>query len=379
MLCRGDGVIIGIALRLIGTGGIAVRSFRQRQVRFLRVGWHDTRALLSEFRKPLIVFFVSIFVGGLLYGHLNNTQSDNESLALVEMPYVMLALMVLETPVELPDEPYLIAFWYLQPLLAVYIVGQGAAQFLRLFFLRDQRRSAWEAALASTYRNHIIVVGVGHVGLRIIRELRQMNVEVVAVDLQVSEEGDSDLRAAQVPLILGDARIELVLESAGLPHARAVIIATSDDHINLEVTMRVQYLKQEMGKTFPLIARMWDDSLKRQIESLFADKNVKVMSASDLVAPAFAWAAVTDIEQTLQIDDRAYNLIRLTVGKKSFMVGKTVHGVEDAEGVDIVLLHRGKATPEVHPRGDRVLRAGDTLMLFAEHDRIIEIVKRNDG
>ena len=356
-----------------------MRFSRQRHLRHVRVMWHDTRALVREFRRPLIVFFASTLGFGFLYGWLNNAYSANAPLEVWQMPYIMLALMVLEAPVDIPTEPYLILFWYLQPVLAVYIVGQGAAQFLRLFFLRDQRRSAWEVAVASTYRNHIIVVGVGHVGLRIIRELRQMHVEVVAVDLQVTDEADADLRAAQVPLILGDARTELVLENAGLPHARAVIIATSDDHINLEVTMRVQYLKQQMGKTFPLIARMWDDSLKRQIESLFADKNVKVMSASDLVAPAFAWAAVTDIEQTLQIDDRAYNLIRLTVGEKSFMVGKTVHQVEDNEGVDIVLLRRGRTPPEVHPRGDRLLRADDTLMLFAEHDRIIDIVKRNES
>ena len=348
-------------------------------LRSLRVVWRDTRALVREFRRPLFVFFLSVFLGGYVYAYLNNNISSNDPLELVDMPYIMLALMVLEAPIDVPAEPHLILFWYLQPVLAVYIVGQGAVNFVRLFFMRDQRRSAWEVAVASTYRNHVIVVGVGHVGLRILRELLQMGTEVVAVDLHASDEADAVLGEGNVPLIFGDARTETVLDNAGLSHARAVIVATSDDHINLEVTMRVQYLKQGMNRSFPLIVRMWDDSLKMQIESIFSDKNVKVMSASDLVAPAFAWAAVTDIEQTLRIENTTYNLIRLRVRQASFMVGKTIDGVENDEGVDIVLLHRGRTEPEVHPRGDQVIRPDDTLVLFAEHDRIIDIVKRNEN
>ena len=350
-----------------------------RQLRTLRIGWHDTRALIREFRRPLLVFVISVFLGGFVYRYFNNSFSANDAIELVRMPYIMVALMVMEAPVEVPAEPYLIIFWYLQPLLAVYIVGQGAANFVRLFFMRHERRSAWEVAVASTYRKHVIVVGVGHVGLRIIRELLQMESEVVAVDLETSNEADADLRAGKVPLILGDARTEQVLDEAGLRHAKAVIVATSDDHINLEVTMRVQYLKQQMNKTIPLIVRMWDASLKKQIESIFADKNVRVMSASDLVAPAFAWAAVTNIEQSLQIGDSVYNLIRLAVSPTSFMAGATVDAVQIGEEVDIVLMHRRPAAPEVHPRGDQVIRPGDTLMIFAEHDRIIDIVKRNDA
>lgn len=36
--------------------------------------------------------------------------------------------------------------------------------------------------MASTFKRHIIVVGIGHTGLRIARELTQMGFEVVAVD-----------------------------------------------------------------------------------------------------------------------------------------------------------------------------------------------------
>lgn len=95
-----------------------------KQLRILRVGWHDTAALFPEFRQPLIIFLLAVFVGGYIYMTLNNDFSDNDSLKLVDMPDIMLALMVLEASIELPDEPYLIVFWCIQLLLAVYIVGR---------------------------------------------------------------------------------------------------------------------------------------------------------------------------------------------------------------------------------------------------------------
>ena len=345
-----------------------------RQLRVLRVGWHDTRALLREFRKPLFIFLLAVFVGGYVYMKLNNDFSENDSLNYVDMPYIMLALMVLEASIEVPKEPYLIIFWYIQPLLAVYIVGRGAADFLRLFINREERRSAWEAAVASTYKRHIIVVGVGHTGLRIVRELSQMGFEVVAVDMGVSKESHEALHDIDVPLIAGDGRQVQALVAAGLNRATAVVVATSDDHVNLEVTMRVR----DMNEQVRVVTRMWDRRLAQQIERFFG---VEVLSASDLAAPAFAGAAVgAEITQNLHIAGMEYSMIRLVVRDNSFMDGQTVGAIQESEGADIVLLHQGEgSSPDVHPRGDIVVRGGNTLVLFAHHDRITDLIGRNEG
>jgi len=347
---------------------------RPGYVRTLRAIWHDSQALFTEFRRPLMVFLVSIFLGGYLYMHLNNTLSDNPPLDFIDMPYIMLALMVLEASISVPDEFYLIAFWYIQPFVAVYVVGRGAADFVRLFFNRDQRRDAWEAAVAATYRKHVIVIGVGHVGMRVTRTLVQMGFEVVTVDLTVSKELDEDLHDLGVPFVIGDARNVHVLEQAGLKYATAVIIATSNDHINLEVTMRVR----DMSPDVRIVSRMWDNSLAQQIERFF---DVEVLSASDLAAPAFAGAAVgAEITQNLHIAGMEYSMIRLIVRKDSFMDGLTVDVIEEDEDLDIVLLHRAdNGVPEVHPNGDIIVHAGDTIVLFAKHDKITEIVSRNES
>ena len=349
-------------------------------MRVLRVGWHDTRALISEFRRPLLIVFLAVFGGGYVYMQLNNSFSANDALNYVDMPYIMLALMVLEASIDVPKEPYLIVFWYVMPLLAVYVVGRGAANFLRLFIDREQRRGAWEAAVAATFRRHIIVIGIGHTGMRITRELTQMGFEVVAIDMDVGNEAHERLHKLDVPLIAGDARNEQILEAAQLERASAAIVCTSNDYTNLEVTMRAR----DMNGSVRIVARMWDDRLARQIENFF---NVEVLSASELAAPAFAGAAVgAEITQNLHIAGMEYSMIRLVVRQGSFMDGATVDGVQESEGVDIVLLHRENGGgsraarhPDVHPDGQVIVRAGDTIVLFAHHDRITELIGRNES
>ncbi len=73
-------------------------------------------------------------------------------------------------------------------------------------------------------------------------------------------------------------------------------------------------------------------------------------------------------------------MIGLVVRANSFMDGQTVGAIQDSEGADIVLLHQGVGnSPDARSRGDIVVRGGDTLVLFAHHDRITEILGRNES
>ncbi|MBZ0288601.1 MAG: hypothetical protein K8I30_13370, partial [Anaerolineae bacterium] len=127
---------------------------RRRRTRFMRVVralWRDSSALWREFRMPISVFLLTLFGGGFLYGELL-VRAGYPRVPYVDLPYMMLGLMVLQPPTEAPPQPELIAFWYVLPALAVYIIGRGASDFVRLFFNRSERRAAWEEAVASTYR-----------------------------------------------------------------------------------------------------------------------------------------------------------------------------------------------------------------------------------
>jgi voltage-gated potassium channel len=342
-----------------------------RLSRTLRAVWRDTSALWREFGPSILLFAVMVIGGGWLYGELH-VLAGNPRIPFNDLPYYVLRMMVLEPPTEdVPAEPYLILFWYLMPLVGLLIVGRGAADFVRLFFNRGERRSAWEEAVASTYRNHVIVLGVGHVGLRVIRALTHMGVEVIGIEQKTKLEVGDELGKLDVPLIIGDGRSEEVLDKAGVKYAQSLIACTASDQTNLEVIMRAR----DMNAALRIVARVWDDRFARQIKTFF---NVQaVHSASDLAAPVFAGAAVgVEITQTLQVHGVDYSMIRLTVTPGSFLSSGTVGELQKQYDLDIVLQGRD-GNVEVQPENTNRVLAGDTLVIFARHDRILEITERN--
>jgi Trk K+ transport system NAD-binding subunit len=338
-------------------------------MRVMRALWRDTLALWREFRRPFLAFVAVVFGGGWLYGELY-AFAGHGHIPYVQLPYLMVQLMILQTPGDPPTELYLITFWYMLPLIAIYIIGSGAVDFVRLFFDRSGRRSAWEEAVASTYRNHVIVLGVGHVGLRVIRSLVEMGFDVVAIDSKAKPDLEEDLAKLGVPLIVGDGRLPTTLEKAGLRVANAFVVCTASDSVNLEAILRARDLNPDIR----MVARMWDNQFANPLKERMG---VQVLSASDLAAPAFAGSAVgIQITQTVHINKVAYSMITLEVAPGSFLDGGTIGDLQAANQMDIVLHGRGDAVV-VQPEHAQEVQAGDMLTIFARHDHVIKIVERN--
>jgi Trk K+ transport system NAD-binding subunit len=341
-----------------------------RAVHQLQAARFHVLALLREFRIPIVGFVVTTLVGGLAYGELYRL-ARGVRIPLIDRPYVMLQLMLLEAPESSPPEWYLAAFWYGLPVIFIVLVGLGAADFLDLFFNRDDDRNRWGEALAMTHRHHAIVLGAGHVGLRVVRDLRDMGVPVVVVDARPKDEAEEVLGAMSVPVVRGDARIGATLERAGLAHADVFVACTGDDRANLESVMKVR----EANPRVRVVARVWDRAMGDQMRRFGMVDTV--MSAADLSAPAFAGAALgIEITQTLEIAGVEYSTLRLTVGDESFLAGGLVGELERDNVMEIVLLCR-QGSVTIDPEADERLRSGDEVVIFARHGRILEIVARN--
>ncbi|MEO0562908.1 MAG: TrkA family potassium uptake protein [Chloroflexota bacterium] len=346
------------------------RSRRVRFTRMFRAIWHDTSALLIEFRLPLITFILAVFGGGWPYGEVYYYELG-ERIAYVDLPWMMLALMLLEPVHDVPEQISLMIFWYTMPVLAIYVIGQGAVDFGRLFFNRSSRRDAWEEAVASTYRNHVIIVGLGHVGERVMLTLVTMGFDVIGIEDELPPELDRRMNSLGVPCIVGDGRIPDVLEKAGIRRASSLIACTSNDHANLEVIMRAR----DMHPDLRIVARMFDPQFSNQLHRFLGVE--ATLSSSDLSAPAFAGAAVgIEITQTLNIAGKEYSMIKLIVEEGSILDGLTIDALQDQYDMDIVL-HGHDEVMNVHPSGDICVAPGETLVIFAEHTRVMEIVSKN--
>lgn len=344
--------------------------------RNVRAIWRDSSALWREFRLSILVFLVTTIVGGFIYGELHELAEITPPIAVIDRPYAVVQLMTLQSPVEYNETPnqwYLIIWWYLLPIILVFIVGNGVADFIRLFFNRDQRRDAWREAVASTYRNHVIVLGVGHVGRRVVRVLHDlMGVDVIAIEQTPSPDLDEFLKERHIPLIRGDGSQKITLEKAGLQHAEAFVACTGDDHTNLDAIMRAR----GMNNHIRIVARIWDDQFNTQIKEFM--KVQSIISSSNVSAPVFAGLALgVELTQTLHISGVEYSTMRLTVNQGAFMDGKTVGDVQEEQDIDIVLHVETGHSADVKPSRSALINHGDILVIFAQHEKVLQIAARN--
>lgn len=133
---------------------------------------------------------------------------------------------------------------------------------------------------------HCIVIGMGDVGYRVAELLHRLGEKVVVLTLQVREERRRTAEASGIRIVLGDARVDQKLQEAGLESAKLLIAATDQDLVNIEVALDARRIRPEM----PVVIRLFDQGLARQLEGTFEVQRALGMSA--LAAPSFAAAAL---------------------------------------------------------------------------------------
>jgi len=344
-----------------------------RRLRRLAREVRDTLILLRQFRGALIAFSLTVVSGGWLYFVLAQFAGAPEPDSLAESLYGALSMIFLQTAFDFPSEWFLQVFFFVMPVLGLFILGQGIADIGVLLFNRQARGEAWQVAVADTYSNHIVLVGLGHLGFRIARALNDLDEPFVCVEQNPEAELMSAVREWHVPIIQGDALKHNVLRQAGLERAHTIVLATSDDIMNLQIAIHARAINPRVRT----IVRLFDDDFAREVMKSFGI--TAAFSASALAAPAFA-AAAADIEvvQSVMLGDRVLSLSRFTLGPASRLIGQTVQSVEHELDLSVVLLKRGKEA-DLHPNDARQFVAGDEVTIFADTATLQRFRQLADG
>ena len=83
-------------------------------------------------------------------------------------------------------------------------------------------------------RHHVIVVGLGSFGIRVVGDLVAAGYDVAVIERNDDNRFLSTAAQLNVPVIFGDATLRETLESARIDEARAVAVLTQDDIVNIE-------------------------------------------------------------------------------------------------------------------------------------------------
>jgi voltage-gated potassium channel Kch len=167
----------------------------------------------------------------------------------------------------------------------------GASLFAILFALLSDKlfQLRLESLLGQGRVNlsgHIIVCGAGDVGLRVVENLICTGAEVVVLEKNPDGRFNQHLRAAGLPLLIGDARLPETLERAGIARAQTILCASTADMANLEMALNARQLNPHIR----IVVRVYDRDFAEQMRSYFGLD--VALSSSAIAAEAFAEAAL---------------------------------------------------------------------------------------
>jgi Trk K+ transport system NAD-binding subunit len=246
------------------------------------------------------------------------------------------------------------------------------------------RRIAQNAGLRKVreLHDHIIVVGLGSFGIRVVADLKAAGHDVAVIERSPDNRYLSSAAELDVPVIFGDATLAQTLESARIDDAVAVAVLTQDDMVNIEtgIVLRerlgVRWMRSADRAGVPVVLRVYDRTLGTAVAHRFGFANVR--STVELAAPWFIGTAMG-----LEV------LGTFSVGQQSFMVG----GVEVEAGSEldglrmeqmstqtrVIAIGHGPGDVQLHPRRDSRLSAGDTAYLVGPNRELLDTLHKGQG
>ena len=347
------------------------KSTRKHRWRHFKASLRDTAILFGEFRTPLLWFYVAIIGGGFLY-HFISLAAREPIDSIIESIYTVLTITFLQPPNrDFPHNIFLQLFHFIMPLIGVVMLAQGLADFGSLLFNRRSRSKEWEMAVASTLNNHIVLVGLGHLGYRVALKLHEMDEQIAVIEFNADTDTVSVVRELGIPVIHDDATRPAALEAANVKEARTIILASQNDSMNLQIALKAR----SMNPNIKVVIRIFDEDFAHALQQQFG---FIALSATEMASPVFAASASgVDVTNPISVEGQLLSLARLTVATDSAIAGKTVSYVENHYHLSIVLI-RYDHQSEMHPAHDSLINAGYTLAVLGGPDELHHLMHDNE-
>ncbi len=197
--------------------------------------------------------------------------------------------------------------------------------------------------------DHVIVVGLGSLGIAVVERLVQLKQQVVVVERDQNNRHIGRARALGVPVLAQDATQPETLTSANLPAALGVAVLTSDEYANIETGLAVRDGLGDRDPEVPVVMRVFDRRLGGMLEERLHFHHVRSVSA--VSAPWFVAAALgLDVIATFAVDQEAFIAGRLTVRAEGGLAGVSMLDLP-MRGAGHRALPRGRrsGTPAAQP------------------------------
>lgn len=260
----------------------------------------------------------------------------------------------------------------------VVLAAVWFALLTQLLVSRRIERSFGQRRLGAL-KGHVLVVGLGSVGVRVVEGLLAAGRTVVVVEYDEHNRYLARARELGVPVVAGDATDPAVLAEVNLASAAAVAVLTSNDLVNIETGLVVRDQLGDRWAGVPVVLRVFDRELGETVADGFDFRYVR--STAALAAPWFVGAALgLDVLGTFYVDRTPFMVGRLAVAARGGLDGLAMG--ELSARTRVVAIHRavgadGGRAVEFPPRSGTRFGAGDDAYLVGPYEELLAVLRRD--
>jgi Trk K+ transport system NAD-binding subunit len=221
-------------------------------------------------------------------------------------------------------------------------------------------------------RDHVVVVGLGSTGIRVVKDLTAAGYDVIIIE---ADESNRFLPAAaelDVPVIFGDSTMRQTLESARVDRARGVAVVAGQDMKNIETGIVLLEILGSDTKV-PIVMRVQGRALSTAVNRRFGFENVR--SVVDLAAPWFIGAAMgLQVLGTFWVGQRAFMVGAMLVASGSELDGMRM--VDLSNETRVIAITGPDGPVSLRPRRGARMKAGDTVYLIGPYRELIAMLRK---
>ncbi|QSB05094.1 NAD(P)-binding protein [Natronoglycomyces albus] len=246
--------------------------------------------------------------------------------------------------------------------------------------LVTRRMSLDEGQLVYPIRGHVIVVGLGNVGTRVVQQLREQGVQVVAIDRNREATGVRAARQCGAHVLFGEAGQPEILEAAHIQSCKSLAALTSTDEANLEAALNGMQLKEDLH----VALRIYESEMAR---SLREELNIRSSySVPRVVAGAFAATMTEDtILETIPVRHQAIYICQVKIQGGSALDGAYAADVSEVEYTRLLAIRQPTGKEHWDPMANpafskgQPLRMGQTLLVLASKQGLNHLLSQSRG
>jgi voltage-gated potassium channel len=346
-----------------------VSPARYRRHHRLQTAWVYFRLLVRQSRWKLVILTVAVALGTLLYliePHPATGERRSFGLSLYGGWMALLA-QPLDSP---PHVWYLDLLCAIDPVLGIVLIGDGIVRFAMLMISHQLGEREWMRAMASAYEKHVILCGLGHLGFRVLEQMRRADMEVVCIEINPANRFITHAKTMGAAVLVRDMTEDASLTEAGIAKADAIIIATDSDMANLEVALDARRLNPKIR----IILRLFDQQLASKISGALTVDSA--FSASALAAPAVAAMVMgSRILVSSNIAGVPHVIGEMTLHAGSAFIGQPASSFEAANSARILAVTTASGDVHSPPSAEMLLSKGDSLVVHCADHRLMRLLE----